>query len=280
MTTSIDTTARQRWEGWQLEGSSAEAYERYLVPAATSRWAEHLIQLAAPTGGERVLDVGCGTGIVARTVAPLVGEQGSVTGLDINDDMLAVARRVTATARPPVDWRQGDAAALPFPDGSFDVLFCQYAMAFFPDLAAALREMRRVLAPGGRLALMVGRPVEQNRVYGLIAESMARHAGPQAGVMMRSPFPSWTADDLRNTVSGAGLHDVRVGIHIMTLRYPSAADLLWQEASYSPLAGAFAALDPATREALLSDVTAALAPYTDDDGVVFPIESHTVAARR
>ncbi len=280
MTASIDTTARQRWESWQLEGSSAEAYERYLVPAATSRWATHLIALAAPARGERVLDVGCGTGIVARTVAPLVGEHGSVAGIDINDDMLAIARRVAATTRPAIDWRQGDAATLPFPDGNVDVVFCQYAMAFFPDPAAALREMRRVLVSDGRLALMVGRPVEQNRVYGLIAEGMARHAGPQAGVMMRSPFPDWSAAGLRGLVTGAGFHDVRVGIHIMALRYPSVADLLWQEASYSPLSGVFAALDPAARDALLDDVTAALAPYIDDAGVTFAIESYTVTARR
>lgn len=280
MTATPATTGQQRWEGWQLEGSSAEAYERYLVPAATSRWAAHLIDLAEPRAGERVLDVGCGTGIVVRSVAPLVGEDGSVTGIDVNPDMLAVARRVSATSRPAIDWREGDAAALPFDDASFDVVFSQYAMQFFPDLHAALREMRRVLAPGGRVALMLGRSVEHNRVYGLLADAMARHAGPQAGVMMRSPFPGWTGTDLRDLVSGAGFGDVHVGIHVMTLRYPSAADLLWQEASYSPLSGVFAALGADGRRAMAADVTAALAPYTDDDGVTFPIESHTVTARR
>lgn len=280
MTATPATTGQQRWEGWQLKGSSAEAYERYLVPAATSRWAAHLIDLAAPRPDERVLDVGCGTGIVARGVAPLVGEHGSVTGIDVNPDMLAVARRVSATSRPAIDWREGDAAALPFDDASFDVVFSQYAMQFFPDLPAALREMRRVLAPGGRVALMLGRSVEHNRVYGLLADAMARHAGPQAGVMMRLPFPGWTAADLRSLVSGAGFRDVHVGIHVMTLRYPSAADLLWQEASYSPLSGVFAALGADASRAMAADVTAALAPYTDDDGITFPIESHTVTARQ
>jgi hypothetical protein len=109
---------------------------------------------------------------------------------------------------------------------------------------------------------------------------MARHAGPQAGMMMRSPFPNWTIAELRELVSAAGFSDVRLGIHIMTLRYPSAAHLLWQEASYSPLAGVFSALDPSARDALVADVTEALVPYTDDDGIVFPIESQTVIARR
>ena len=279
MSAPTTTTSRQRWESWQLEGSSAEAYERYLVPIATAPWAEHLIALAAPRSGERVLDVGCGTGIVSRTVAPRVGDGGQVTGLDLNDDMLAVARAASATIRPTIEWRQGDAAALPFADAGFDIVFCQYAIQFFPDPAAALREMRRVLAPDGCLALMVGRSVEQNRVYGLVAETMARHAGPQAGVMMRSPFPDWTTADLRDLVASAGFPETQVGIHIMNLRYPSAADLLWQEASYSPLSGVFAALDPAARDALVADVTDALTPYTDDTGVIFPIESQTIIAR-
>lgn len=278
MSTRSATPSRATWESWQLEGSSAEAYERYLVPIATRPWAEHLVALAAPNAGERVLDIGCGTGIVARTVAPRIGEGGQVTGLDLNDDMLAVARAASATLRPTIAWQQGDAAALPFADGSFDIVFTQYAMQFFPDPQAALREMRRVLAPDGRLALMVGRSVEQNRAYGWIADTMARHAGPQAGVMMRSPFPNWTTADLREIVGGAGFGDVQVGIHIMNLRYPSAADLLWQEASYSPLASVFAALDGAARAALVADVTSALAPYTDDTGVIIPIESQTVLA--
>ena len=280
MSAQTAPTSRQRWESWQLEGSSAEAYERYLVPIATAPWADHLVSLAAPRPGERVLDVGCGTGIVARTVAPQVGEHGQVTGLDLNDGMLAVARAAATTIRPAIKWRQGDAAALPFEDGSFDIVTCQYAMQFFPDPSNALREMRRVLVPEGRLALMVGRSVEQNRVYGWISDTMARHAGPRAGVMMRSPFPSWTTAAIRELVTGAGFRQAQVGIHIMNLRYPSAADLLWQEASYSPLAGVFAGLSPATRDALVADVTDALAPYTDDAGVIIPIESQTVVARR
>lgn len=279
MSAQTATTGRQRWEGWQLEGSSAEAYERYLVPAATARWAEHLVGLAAPQTGERAADVGCGTGVVARTIAPKVGERGRVIGLDLNDDMLAVARAASTTIRPAIEWRQGDATELPFADGSFDIVTCQYAIQFFPDPRAALCEMRRVLAPEGRLALMLGRSVAQNRAYGWIADTMARHAGPEAGAMMRSPFPDWTTATLRDFVTMAGFQEVRVGIHIMNLRYPSAADLLWQEASYSPLAGIFAALSADARDGLVADVTEALMPYTDDAGVIFPIESLTVVAR-
>lgn len=274
------TTARQQSEGWQLEGNSAEAYERYLVPTVTARWADHLVSLAAPHAGGRILDVGCGTGIVARTVTSLLGNRGAVTGVDLNADMLTVARAASATIQPGITYERADAAALPFADSSSDIVLCQYAMQFFADPAAALREMRRVLSPDGRLALMVGRSIEHNRVYGLLADAMERHVSRDAGLMMRSPFPDWSAETIRKLVIGAGFRDVKVEIHIMDLRYSSAAELLWQEASYSPLAVTFGSLDQATRAALEADVTNALAPYTDDNGVAFSIESHTVIARR
>ena len=106
--------ARQAPEGagWQLEGSSAEAYERYAVPAWARALAEQLVELASPERGERVLDVACGTGIVARLAAERVGERGSVCGLDLNEGMLAVARAASAKVSPPIEWRHGDAAAM------------------------------------------------------------------------------------------------------------------------------------------------------------------------
>src|SRR3712207_7644969 len=96
----------QRGEGWQLEESSSEAYERYLVPLLFAPGAEYLVQLAAPGPGERVLDVACGTGIVARRVAARVGSGGKVVGLDINEGMLEVARKVSSDVRPAIEWQR------------------------------------------------------------------------------------------------------------------------------------------------------------------------------
>lgn len=118
--------------GWQLEGESAVAYEEYLVPAL-SEWAERLVDFAEVTEGEQVLDVGCGTGIVARTAAPIVGDSGSVTGVDINEDMLDVARCVSENVQPPINWRCQDATSLEFPDESFDVVLSQQALQFVPN---------------------------------------------------------------------------------------------------------------------------------------------------
>ena len=147
--------------GWQLAGETvAEAYERYIMAAFGNAWAQALVQVAAPEDGDRVLDVACGTGAVARYAAPHVGPTGRVTGLDLNAGMLATARTMPAPAGIPIAWHEGNATALPFPNASFDIVCCQQGLQFFPDRPAALREMSRVLTPGGRLALAVWRGLE------------------------------------------------------------------------------------------------------------------------
>jgi ubiquinone/menaquinone biosynthesis C-methylase UbiE len=142
-------------DAWQLAHDAAVAYEKDFVPAVFAQWPPVLAEVAEMKAGDRVLDVACGTGILAREAADRVGPTGSVTGLDLNEAMLAVARRL----RPEIDWRQGDAGKLPFADGAFDVVVSQFALMFFSDQTAALREMWRVLAPRGRLAVAVCAPM-------------------------------------------------------------------------------------------------------------------------
>jgi|SRR5829696_2505493 ubiquinone/menaquinone biosynthesis C-methylase UbiE len=269
-----------RRRGWQLEESSAEAYERYLVPLLFAPGAEYLIELAGPEPGERVLDVACGTGIVARHAAQRVGTGGTVVGLDLNEGMLEVARKASSDVRPAIEWQHGDATDMPLPDGAFDVVFCQQALQFFPDRLAALREMHRVLAPNGRLALSVLRSTEHNPGYRLLAEALQRHVGPDAGSMMRSPFSSLSADELRELITGAGFGEVRILLGIGPVRYPSAEELLRWEGESSPLARPIRGLSDGIREALIRDLGQALRTYTDDDGIVFPAETYLAVAHR
>ena len=136
-------------EPWQLVGTAAELYERYLVPSITSLWANDLVSRANPRTGERVLDVACGTGIVARTVSERMSA-GRVVGLDINGGMLAVARSTSTQSPVSVEWMEASALKLPFPAHAFDLVLCQLGLQFFPDPSVALKEMLRVLAPDGR----------------------------------------------------------------------------------------------------------------------------------
>lgn len=273
------TSAGERSQGWQLETNSAEAYERYLVPALMTRWADQLVELAAVERHERVLDVGCGTGIVVRRAAARVGAGGRLAGLDLNQGMLAAARGATATTKPPVEWRQGDATALPFPGGAFDVVFSQQMLQFVSEPLAALREMRRVLAPHGRAAVAVCRPIEFCPDYVTLAEALKQYVGPEAAVMMRSPFPSWSADELRALFAGAGFQEVRVRIDVGSVRYPSAEEFVRREAASSPLAGPIGALEAEACGALVRTLDAALRERRDDEGVVLRMEAYLALAR-
>jgi ubiquinone/menaquinone biosynthesis C-methylase UbiE len=268
------------WEGWQLEESSAEAYERYLVPLLFAPGAEYLVELAAQGPEEQVLDVACGTGIVARRAALRVGSGGKVVGLDINEGMLEVARKVSSDVRPAIEWRKGDATAMPLPDGTFDVVFCQQGLQFFADRSAALGEMHRVLVPDGRLVLSILRSIEHNPGYRLLAEALEQHVGADAGSMMRSPFSSLSTDELRDLITGAGFRDVKIYLGIGAVRYPSAEEFVRWEGASSPLAGLIGALTDNVRAALIRDVGEVLRSYIDDDGIVFPAETYLAIARR
>ena len=172
-------------EAWQVGGSAAELYQRYLVPAIAVLWAADLIDRAAPRPGERVLDVACGTGVVSRLAAERTGS-GRVVGLDINADMLAVARSLSPGAGPSIEWYEGSALAMPFPDASFDLCMCQLGLQFFPDRSTAMREMFRVLQTGGRVALSVFSALERTPVSNALAEALDRHLRLGASSIKRS----------------------------------------------------------------------------------------------
>jgi SAM-dependent methyltransferase len=197
--------------------------------------------------------------------------------------MLAVARRAAAGLGPEIEaieWREGEATALPFPDESFDVVYCEQGLQFFGDRALALAEMRRVTAPDGRLALSVCRSLDRVPGYAALSDALERHAGPEAGAMMGSPFAGGDGEALRALVAGAGFRDVRRRLAVVPVRYPSAEQLLWQEGASSPLAGPLGRLDGDARGALVAAVVEAMRPYVDDDGVMIPLEYHVVLARR
>src|SRR5690606_18640620 len=121
------------------------------VPAIARPAADPLLAAADLRPGERVLDVACGTGVIARLAAAEVGPDGAVAAIDLAPDMIEVARREPAPSGTAIDWHVGDAAALPFDDAGYDAVLCQMGLMFMTDRPAALAEMRRTLRPGGRL---------------------------------------------------------------------------------------------------------------------------------
>src|SRR5512132_1677510 len=235
-------------EQWQLSGSAAELYARYPARYILGLWAPGLVALADLRPGERVLDLACGTGLVARLAAPAVGPTGRVTGLDLNPGMLAVARSLPPPSGPSITWIEGSAVAMSFPNASFDVVLCQQGLQFFPDRPAALREMRRVLIPGGRLLLSVWRIMGPYHVA--VIDALGRHVGAEAAAAFSASRVVPDADELHRLVVEAGFRDVAVHPCVMTMRLPAVEAFVLSHLAATPVAGAVAAAGSEARAAL------------------------------
>jgi SAM-dependent methyltransferase len=168
----------------QVTRSAADIYEEFFVPALFAAWPGPVADAAGIGPGQKVLDVACGTGVLAREAASRVRPGGTVTGLDRNDGMLAVARRKA----PEIEWRQGEAEALPFPDGRFDAVVSQFGLMFFEDRVLALAEMWRVLGPGGRLAVAVWDALERTPGYAAMTALLQRLFGARIADALRAPY--------------------------------------------------------------------------------------------
>ena len=258
-------------------GKPPANYERFFVPAIGAPMAAGLIRHAGLRPGERVLDVACGTGVVARLASQQVGNTGSVTGLDANPGMLAVAR----SASPPsvsIEWHEASAEAMPLPDASFDVVLCQMGLQFIPDKPAALREMWRVLAPGGRLVLNVSGPTP--RLFAIMGKALARHVGAEAAGFVDHVFSLHDTAEIRDLIGGAGFDDVSVESDTKSLRLPAPEEFLWQYVYSTPLAGAVAEVDDEHRGSLEHDVVARWQEFVEDRALVLQVCVVVATARK
>jgi ubiquinone/menaquinone biosynthesis C-methylase UbiE len=277
-------------EGFQLAGQGPHGYERYLVPTFFDACAEQLLDVAPAGPGERVLDVACGTGIVARRAFAQMGGDGAVVGVDVNDGMIEVARAVAEEAgisapMPPgatgaITWHTADAIAVPSPDAAFDIAYCQQGLQFFTDRPRALGEMHRVLAPGGRVAIAMWRRLEHSPAFAAFVDMLDRHAGGEAAGMMRAPFAGPDRDELRDLLANAGFEKPTLRIGVVVVRFRSATELLRQEVVSSPLAGPVGALGEDRYQTMSRDLTRVMSPYQDDDGITFSLQTWLATAYR
>jgi ubiquinone/menaquinone biosynthesis C-methylase UbiE len=266
-------------EQWQVSGNAPEAYERYLVPTLFTPWATVLVERVALQPGAHVLDVACGTGIVARLAALRVRPGGTVTGLDLNPGMLAVARTHPHTPDVQMTWQEGSALALPFANATFHVVLCQQGLQFFPDRLAALQEMRRVLVPGGQLGLSVWHAVVHNPYFAALGDALECHVSPEVAASMRAVCALGEAETLQALLLQAGFREVSLTLPTLVMRFASVETFIPGQCAATPFADAVAALDTDARTALLEDIRLALRSYTDSEGVAVPNAAHVAVAR-
>lgn len=255
--------------------AGAMAYEELHVPALFRDWVDPVLDAARVDAGQRVLDVACGTGVLARGALERVGPTGLVIGVDPGPGMLAVAERI----EPSIQWRRGSAESLPVDDASVDAVVSQFGMMFFTDRRRAVSEMLRVLEGGGRLAVAVWDSLENSPAFSAEVALLEEIAGPEAAEALRLPFVLGDPAEVTSAFEAAGADGVQVTTRTGTARYPSIAALVGADLrGWLPLMGV--PLPEAVIERVLAEAERALAPFVTGEGLVFDASGHVVSGTK
>lgn len=268
---------------WQLAADAAGRYHDVLVPTILGPAARALLEAMAVRRGDRVLDVGCGTGAATRFAAEQAGESGSVVGVDVNPAMIACAREHLRGAGGAVTFTEASALELPFEDDTFDVVLCAQTLQFLPDRGATVAQMRRVLRPGGRAGVSTWSPIEDNPYFESLVEAVRAHVGDETAAGLGAAFKLTDAEELRSLLSGETASDgveasngveLSGGAEVRTVRFeldlPDASSFVPRHIAATPMAAGYARASAGARAAVLADVAASMAPYRIVGGMRVP----------
>jgi len=265
---------------WQMNPDGPETYERYIVPTWMLDWTEDLLSAGRVGPGKRVLDVACGTGIVARKAAAIVGPGGRIAGLDANEGMLNVAGTCARKeGLAAVEWYHSDVSCMPFSSGEFDTVLCHQGLQFFPDKNAALMEMARVLAPGGRLVLGVWGSTDRCPYVIAVSGVLETYLGADSTALLRQASSLSDRNILLSLVRKAGFSDIHFRAETKLSRHPSLTELLPAYFSIFPVAEEISAMQEEARTRMFCCMKTALASYCENDGLAVPTENYIVTAR-
>jgi ubiquinone/menaquinone biosynthesis C-methylase UbiE len=266
--------ARNAWTP-SYGNNAAENYQKYFVPVIGEPFALDLVNDAGLRPGERVLDVACGTGTIARLAAERVGSNGRISALDVNAAMLSVARSLPSAA--PIKWYETAAESVPLPDHSFDVVFCGLGLQYFADKSAALREMHRLLKPGGRVYISTPQP---NAFFDVFDRAIARHVSEEASAFVHAVFSMHDAREMQTLLADADFSGVVTRSKSRSVDLPPAREFMWQYIYCTPLMAVLPQSGNAQTEALERDVVAAWEPWSSGDGLRYEQANLVSSARR
>jgi ubiquinone/menaquinone biosynthesis C-methylase UbiE len=253
-----------------------QMYERWLVGPLFRPWAELTVEELGVSASDRVLDIACGTGIVARLAQQRLGDAAYIVGIDISPAMLEVAR----SAAPSIDWRQGSADALPLRDGEqFDVVICQQGLQFFPNKAAAVAQMRRALVRGGKLAVSVWRSDEEIPFF----RELRRVAEANLGPITDQRYGYGDVSALEALLRDAGFRDVRSRKLSRTMRFDDGASFVRMNSmALVGMSAAGKSMNDAERHRILETIVTDSAPVlraNTEKCLVFELSTNLATAR-
>lgn len=265
-------------EQWQLTPPAAEIYEHVVARYILAPWTPLLVEAANVSAGERLLDVACGTGVVARAAAHRIGAAGSIIGIDLNPEMIAVAMRLPQPAGARIEWLTRSALDIRFPEASFDVVLCQQGLQFFPDRLLAMREMHRVLAPEGRIALSVWS--RTGRYNGAVGNALAAFLGNEVASRFCASRIAPGKEEILRLASDSGFADVKVLLQRLEVHFPHIDKFVLDHLAATPVSSLIANTEEATRNGIGAAVKNELKSYADRDGVTFPEETYVLTAKK
>lgn len=261
--------------GAAFSGAMPRAYEARLVPLLFTDYADDLALRVGPVARGAVLEIAAGTGVVSRRLRASLAPDTRLTVSDVSPDMLALAREALADA-PAVQFVVADATSLPFGDGTFDAVVCQFGVMFFPDEAAGYGEAARVLTPGGRFLFSVWDDLVANPLPGCVQEAFAALAPADPPRFLEKPYRPLHLTRIVRDLQAAGFGEIRATVLPKPCRAASASDAVEAFVQSTPLGGQLAqrALGPDAVEAAKRAVAERFA--RSDQSVPFSVPMRAV----
>jgi len=260
-------------------GSIPENYDRYLGPCLFEDYATDIAHRVLVPDGASVLEIACGTGIVTRKLRDSLPTNVRLVATDLNEAMLAYAKH-KFQSNESVELKQADAMELPFPDASFDAVVCQFGLMFFPDKELAVREVHRVLKPGGVYVFNVWDAIEKNELAEIANETVRTFFEQDPPTFYQVPFGLYDQTVVRKLLDGAGFRDVEILVLAKTGVSPSAADAAKGLIEGNPVIVEINQRATSSVESIESAVAAAIAARCGDNPVRGKLQAIICTARR
>lgn len=243
----------------EVTDNYVRTHEQYLVPAIYAQWAVQVAEIAEIDRGHHVLDVATGTGTLARAAHMETGLTGRVVGLDSSEKMLESAHRQSRS----IEWKRGDATAMPFGKNEFDRVMCQFALMFIANRVAAIKEMLRVCKPDGLVVLATWGPLHHGGAYDTLIQLIRNHCGQHAASKLSIPWSLGKAGVMDALLLSSGVNEYECHERVGQARYPSIQSFV---ETHLQLAGEFDSLDRQTFQEILDEAHMKLRPLLAPGG--------------